>query len=137
MEHEWQACMQALLSNPKVSGCAVMSTTGDVVFGAGALSNAADLPDTELVLNFFQHQESEMGSEISEHRKMDAFQVLGLQLVPFYQSKTSVFATSKYKRHTLVINKLPFGYLLSLSQKPHLPSAAITDIEKIAETFRN
>lgn len=154
---EWSHCLAGLIDDSRIDGCAALDSNGAFLFGHGQLANESAVPSRRVLgyfnLKAFDSSISQYGAATSaatvtvsegdgeKLRKDDestslGFEYLGMRLIPIFHSLKSVYATSKYRRVTLIICRVPFGFVLGTSRRPNTPQDAASAVESFVDSFR-
>ena len=130
--YAWQDGLQQLCTQGTLAGYALLTNNGRCELAEGLLAGCFGMPgsnDVSLTAQQFFHV-------FDSGKQTQAFNLLDQRAVVFKQTPCDVYAISRRKQLGLCVNNLPFGVLVSVFQKPHLPQTVIPRLEKLCSSFR-
>lgn len=141
---EWEGCLRELVESPAVSGIAVVPARR----GARASYASGHLADGEggegVPEETVARLDAAFGALAAGEGEREALREVpaleccaGRRFVPLRLSFTSLYATSQYRRASLAVARLPFGYLLAVCNRPHRLEALVPLLERVADRFRS
>lgn len=128
----WQHGLQHLCDQGVLAGYALMTRQGHFESPQGILRDA-----------FCGHTTEQLSSDAQQFyhvfysgQQAETFTLLNQKIIVFKQTACDVYGISRRKHMGLCLNNLPFGFLISVYQKPYLPQTVIPQLENICASLR-
>ena len=128
----WETGLEQLRTQGTISGYALVTRGGVCDSAQGSLSNSYRNTNASEVLELAER----FCTLIDSDQQAEALTVLGQKCIVYKQTPCDIYAISRRRRLGVCLHGLPFGTLVSVFEKPHIPQTVIPKLEAICSAFR-